>query len=103
MPSLWEGLPLSLVLAMGAGLPVVATRSPAFPRSSTTARPGLLVPPGDAAGARRALARVVADPAFGRRLGGAARDVVLPRFGVDGYVAVGDRALRPPARASARA
>ena len=40
LPSLWEGLPLALILAMGAG---AAGRrdatSPAFPKSSWTARP----------------------------------------------------------------
>ena len=38
MPSLWEGLPLSMVLAMGAGAAGRRdARSPAFPKSSRTA------------------------------------------------------------------
>ena len=87
LPSLWEGLPLSLVLAMGAGLPVVATRIPGLPEVVDDGRTGLLVPPGDAAALGAAMARIVADPAFGRGLAAAARDAVLPKFGVDGYVA----------------
>ena len=43
MPSLWEGLPLSLVLAMGAGLPVVTTRVAGIPEVVQHEVSGLLV------------------------------------------------------------
>jgi glycosyltransferase involved in cell wall biosynthesis len=86
LPSLWEGLPLSMVLAMGAGLPVVTTAVAGIPEVVTDGVTGLLVPPGDADALGRALARVVADPSERARLGQNARQFVLPRFGVDGYV-----------------
>lgn len=86
MPSFWEGLPLSLVLAMGAGLPVVATRVAGIPEVVADGETGLLVPPGDSAALGDALARVVADPAFAGSLGAAARAFALPRFGIERYV-----------------
>ena len=86
MPSFWEGLPLSLVLAMGAGLPVISTRVAGIPEIVQDGVTGLLVEPGDSAALGAALARVVADPGFGAALGQAARAFVLPRFGADGYV-----------------
>ena len=86
LPSLWEGLPLSMVLAMGAGLPVVTTAVAGIPEVVTDGVTGLLVPPGDADALGRALARVVADPSERERLGQNARRFVLPRFGVDVYV-----------------
>ena len=87
MPSLWEGLPLSLVLAMGAGLPVVATRVAGIPEVVEHDVSGLLVPPGDKDQLSAALARVTGDAALRARLGEAARAFVRPRFGVDRYVA----------------
>jgi glycosyltransferase involved in cell wall biosynthesis len=99
MPSLWEGLPLSLVLAMGAGLPVVATAVAGIPEVVVNGERGLLVAPGDVDGLAAALARVVGDAAERARLGEAARNFVRPRFGVDGYVrsitALYDRLLTP--------
>jgi len=86
MPSLWEGLPLSLVLAMGAGVPVVATRIAGIPEVVQDGTSGLLVPPADAPALATALARVVSDPALRRCLGTTARGFVVPRFGVEGYV-----------------
>lgn len=86
MPSLWEGLPLSLVLAMGAGLPVVATAVAGIPEVVANGERGLLVAPGDVDGLAAALARVFGDAAERARLGEAARAFVRPRFGVDGYV-----------------
>jgi glycosyltransferase involved in cell wall biosynthesis len=86
MPSLWEGLPLSMVLAMGAGLPVVATRVAGIPEVVRDGSTGLLVPPADSGALGAAMARLVSEPALGRRLGDAARAFVLPRFGIDGYV-----------------
>jgi glycosyltransferase involved in cell wall biosynthesis len=85
MPSLWEGLPLSMILAMGAGLPVVATRVAGIPEVVQEDR-GLLVPAGDAAALGAAMARIVTEPGLGVRLGQAARAFVRPRFGVDGYL-----------------
>jgi glycosyltransferase involved in cell wall biosynthesis len=87
MPSLWEGLPLSLVLAMGAGLPVVATRVAGIPEVVTDDVNGLLVPPGDAGALGEALRRLVQSEALRARLGEAAKAFVRPRFGADDYLA----------------
>ena len=87
MPSLWEGLPLSLVLAMGAGLPVIASRVAGIPEVVLDNVSGVLVAPGDVPQLARALDRVLRDDAFRRSLGNEARRFVTPRFGVDGYIA----------------
>jgi len=87
MPSLWEGLPLSMVLAMGAGLPVVATRVAGIPEVVQDGVTGLLVPPADVPALGSELARLSADPALRHSMGAAASAFVRPRFGIDGYVA----------------
>ena len=86
MPSFWEGLPLSLVLAMGAGLPVVATRVAGIPEVVEHGVRGLLVEPGDASALGAAIARLIDDPALRADLGNNARAFVMPRFGADTYV-----------------
>ena len=86
MPSLWEGLPLSLVLAMGAGLPVIATRVAGIPEVVQHDVSGLLVEPGDSAGLAHAIGRLVANGDLRRSLGERARAFVVPRFGFDHYV-----------------
>ena len=85
LPSLWEGLPLALVLAMGAGRPVVATRLAGIPEVVTDGQTGLLVPPGDSGAIGAALARLTGDADERRRLGAAAREAVHDRFGADVY------------------
>ncbi|MFI5178555.1 MAG: glycosyltransferase [Vicinamibacterales bacterium] len=85
LPSLWEGLPLALILAMGAGRPVVATRLAGIPEVVTDGDSGLLVEPGDSAAIGAALARLCGDAALRARMGGAARAAVLERFGADAY------------------
>ena len=86
MPSYWEGLPLSMVLAMGAGLPVVASRVAGIPEVVDHGASGLLVDPGNADQLARALALLVNDAGLRSRLGAAAKAFVTPRFGVDRYV-----------------
>jgi glycosyltransferase involved in cell wall biosynthesis len=86
MPSYWEGLPLSMVLAMGAGLPVVASRVAGIPEVVSDGHSGLLVDAGSADQLARALATLINDAPLRARLGDAARAFVVPRFGVDGYV-----------------
>jgi glycosyltransferase involved in cell wall biosynthesis len=87
MPSLWEGLPLSMVLAMGAGLPVVATRVAGIPEVVHDGETGVLIPPADSTALGAALVKLVRDSELRARIGSAARAFALPRFGVDGYVA----------------
>jgi glycosyltransferase involved in cell wall biosynthesis len=87
MPSYWEGLPLSMVLAMGAALPVVASRVAGIPEVVNHGVSGLLVDPGNSDQLTHALASLVQDRDLRARLGEAARSFVTPRFGIDGYVA----------------
>jgi glycosyltransferase involved in cell wall biosynthesis len=99
MPSLWEGLPLSMVLAMGAGVPVVATAVAGIPEVVADGQTGLLVPAGDSAALGAALARLFTDDALCARIGREAQASVLPRFGVERYVdsivSLYDRLLPP--------
>jgi glycosyltransferase involved in cell wall biosynthesis len=65
----FEALPISILEAMRAGLPVVATDVGGISESVRHEQTGLLVPPDDVQGLREALARVIADPALRMALG----------------------------------
>ncbi|HLF49729.1 MAG TPA: glycosyltransferase family 4 protein, partial [Methylomirabilota bacterium] len=71
--SLKEGLPLSLVEAMGAGRPVVATDVPGHRDVVVHGETGLLVPPEDPAALAGAISSLLADPERRRRMGEAGR------------------------------
>lgn len=81
LPSLFEGLPVSLLEAMALGLPSVATRVGGVPEVATDQGDALLVPPGDAAALARALATLLRDPERGARIGERAR-ATAERFGL---------------------
>ena len=85
LPSLWEGLPLALILAMGASRPVVATNLAGIPEVVTDGQTGLLVEPGNVSEIGAALARVCRDDALRAELGARARAAVRDRFGADAY------------------
>jgi glycosyltransferase involved in cell wall biosynthesis len=73
LPSLSEGISLTLLEAMGRGLPVVAT---AVGGNCEVVQPnvaGLLVPAGDPSSLAAAVIRLIQDPATARALGSAGR------------------------------
>jgi glycosyltransferase involved in cell wall biosynthesis len=72
-PSLFEGMPVSLLEAMATGLPPVATRVGGVPEVATDGVDALLVPPRDEAALAAALISLLTDPARRRALGAAAR------------------------------
>jgi glycosyltransferase involved in cell wall biosynthesis len=78
-----DGLPNTLLEAMAAGRAVVASRVAGIPDVVTDGANGVLVPPGDVAALRAALARLAADGALRARLGAAARETALRRHGWD--------------------
>lgn len=58
LPSLWEGLPIALLEAMGMGLPVIATHVAGTPEVVTDGDTGILVPPADSAALLEAISRL---------------------------------------------
>jgi glycosyltransferase involved in cell wall biosynthesis len=69
LPSLFEGMPLSILEAMGAALPVVATAVDGTPEVVADGETGLLVPPTDPDALARALIRLLDDRALAARMG----------------------------------
>lgn len=80
LPSHAEGLPVSLLEAMAAGCPVVASDVGGIPDVVVDGFNGLLVPAGDAGALARAMRRLLADPALAAEMGRAARATIASRF-----------------------
>ncbi|HET8888495.1 MAG TPA: glycosyltransferase family 4 protein [Candidatus Angelobacter sp.] len=69
LPSLNEGLPMTVLEAMAASRPVIATRVGAIPGVIQDGENGLLVDPKDSEGLRKAIASLLDDPERRRRMG----------------------------------
>ncbi len=86
LPSHREALGLSLLEAMIAGVPCVATDVGGIPSFLFSGINGLLVKPGDPAALADAIARLLDDPEERERLGRAAREHVRGRYETDRVV-----------------
>jgi len=73
LPTDREGLPLSVLEGMRAGLPVVASAVGGIPEAVVPGRTGLLVPPADAPALAKAIASLLDDPGARTSLGAEAR------------------------------
>jgi glycosyltransferase involved in cell wall biosynthesis len=79
-PSRFEALPLAVLEAMRAGLPVVASDVGSVSEAVAHGETGLLVPPDDPAALAEALRTMHRDPARRRRMGERGRTVASVRF-----------------------
>jgi glycosyltransferase involved in cell wall biosynthesis len=85
LPSVSEGLPVSVLEAMAAELPVVASRVGGLPELVKDGETGLLVEPRAADELAAALGRLVADRGLRRRLGAAGRAYLHSDFDPEAF------------------
>ncbi len=87
LPSLEESFPLTLLEAMAAGLPVVASDVGGVPECVVPGETGTLVPPGDSDSLAEAIAGLLKDPELGHRFGHSGRARVKEHFSLEGQTA----------------
>lgn len=87
LPSVHEGLPLTLLEAMALGRPVVASRVGGVPEVVTSGETGVLVEPMDVDALAAQILALLGDPALRERLGEGARRQVRRRYGMAQMVA----------------
>jgi glycosyltransferase involved in cell wall biosynthesis len=85
-PSLWEGLPLTLLEAMAARRAVVASDLPGHAEVIEDGKTGVLAPAGDPERFARQVLDLIADPRRRETLGANARAHVEHRHTVDSMV-----------------
>jgi len=76
LPSRWEGLPYTLLDAMGRGIPVVGAAIPPLLDRLSLIGEELLFPPGDAQVLADRIATLLAEPARAAQLGERCRELV---------------------------
>lgn len=97
-----EGLPLSIIEAMRAGLPVVASDVGGIGELVAHGVSGLLVPSSDPSALAVALRRLITDPDLARCMGRAGRQRFLDHFQQHRMVAAVEQAWMDAATASGR-
>jgi glycosyltransferase involved in cell wall biosynthesis len=83
LPSRYEGMPLALLEAMAAGVPVVASAVPGNRDVVQDGTDGILVPPGDPDALARGLVKILTNREMAARLAVAARVSVAARYSVE--------------------
>ena len=101
LPSTREGLPFSVLEAMAAGVPVIATRVGDIPEVVRPQVTGLLVPPGDAGALADALRWALARPSEMEAMAARGLELVASRYDVSRMCAA-YRALYAEVAPSAR-
>ncbi len=86
MPSLQEGLGLSVMEAQACGVPVVASRVGGLVEAVKDGVTGILVPPRDHLALADAIMKVLADKDIASRFGLAGREWIMKNFSVDQMV-----------------
>ena len=86
LPSSNEGTPVSVIEALAAELPVVATRVGGVPDVVRDGEDGFLVEAGATGDLADRLAQLARDPALRTRMGRHGRERVLPRYAVERLV-----------------
>ncbi len=83
LPSYNEGLPMSVLEAMAAGLPVITTPVGGIPEAVTDGVEGFLVQPGDVDALAGRLAQLLQDDALTQQMGAAARRKIEQTFSAE--------------------
>ncbi|HZQ53531.1 MAG TPA: glycosyltransferase family 4 protein [Bryobacteraceae bacterium] len=112
LPTFYEGFPLTVLEAMGSGLPTVASNVGGIPEAINHGREGLLVPPGDSHKLADAIALLAGNAARRREMGRAARKRLHENFVLEQQVRsteemymdlCGNRTMPEPGLSSAEA
>lgn len=83
LPSKWEGFPLSILEAMRAGLPVIASDVGGVAEAVIDGTNGILVPSGDVGALRAGLRELLTNAALRERMGRAGRHLYESNFTVE--------------------
>lgn len=86
LPSMFEGLPLTVLEAMAAGKPVIATAISGTDESIVHGESGLLVPPRNASALAVAIRTVLNDPFLAGKLAASGQERVREKFSVQNMV-----------------
>jgi len=86
LPSLWEGMPNSVLEAATFALPIIATAVEGTREVIEDTRTGLLVPPRDSGALWETLEELLGDESLRREMGLKAREYVASHHTVEGFV-----------------
>jgi len=86
MPSRWEGIPLTLLEAMGYGLPVISTRVGRAPEIIQDGENGRLVPAGDPGALAGAILELYREPQKREQWGEQARRTVREKYTLEHFL-----------------